>query len=108
MAIAVVATLCFLACAFYLYMLSQRTGDAGRKGTTGTAVDGGTDQRGERRRPGTVDPGKRSEKPSHSTPGRHQILGRAERPGGGEARCDECERVAHERIAMSLRPSKGS
>lgn len=108
MAIAVVATLCFLACAFYLYVLSQWKADAGRKGTTNTAVDGRTDQRGERRRPGKLGPGKPSEKPSHSTPGRHQILGRAERPGGGEARCDECERVAHERIAMSLRSSKGS
>ena len=108
MAIAVVATLCFLACAFYLYALSQWTGDAGRKGTTDTAVDGGTDQRGERRRPGKVGPEKPSEKPSHSTPGRHQILGRAERRGGGEATCDECERVAHEKIAMSLKPSKRS
>ena len=108
MALAVLGTLCFVACAFYLYALSQWTGEAGRKGTTDTAVDGGTDRLDERRRAGKVGPGKPSKKPSQSTPGQHQILGRAERPGGGEARCDECERVAHERIAMSLRPSKGS
>jgi hypothetical protein len=108
MALAVLATLCFLACAFYLYVLSQWPGGAERKGTTGTTVDGGTEQRGEGRQLGARGSRETSEKPGHSTPAEHQILGRAGRPGAGESRCDQCERVAHERIAMSLRLSKRS
>jgi hypothetical protein len=58
----VLATICLLACVFFLFVLFQWTRDTKRKTTTRTAVDDAAGETGEKKRPQIVGPKRTNEK----------------------------------------------
>jgi len=106
MILIVLAAVGFLACAFYLFVLFQWTRDTRRKTTTRTAVDDAAGESSEKKRPQVVGSRRAVEK-------RDRFSGRSRwiQSGRGRARdcrpgCNECERVAYEKVARSLRSAK--
>jgi hypothetical protein len=57
MTLIVLATICLLACAFYVYVLIHWSRDTKRKTTTHSAAENQADEDGERRRPYVVGSG---------------------------------------------------
>jgi hypothetical protein len=106
--IIVLAAVGFLACAFFLFVLFQWTRDTKRKTTTRTAVDDAAGESSEKKRPQVVGSRRAADKRGRFS-GRSRWLqngrGRARscRPG-----CNECERVAYEKVARSLSSGKRS
>jgi hypothetical protein len=102
MTLIVLATICFLACAFYVYVLFHWMRDTNRKRTTRYVAEDQADEKRDPKRPHIVgfrgsagSDGRfaaRSLRPA-STAGRSRGSG----PGGYE-----CERNAYETIARSL------
>ena len=80
--------------------------DTKRKTTTRPAVDSEVDETREAKHPhivgsrGTVERRDRFEGRSH------RVAAAAERSSGRESACNECERIAYERIARSFKPVK--
>ena|ERR1700704_3984083 len=98
----VLATICFLACAFYLYVLSQWMKDKEHKTAGRSAGDSEVGTRLEEKCPQIAASKRPAEQEDRGSFGSHQASSeirplRGRSPGG-----DECERIAYERIAASL------
>ncbi len=103
MTVIVLAAVGFLACAFYLFVLFQWTRDTKRKVTR---VGDATGDTSENKRPQVVGSQRTVEKrdPSAERSRRFQRMrGRSRGCGPG---CNECERIAYEKVARSLRSGK--
>jgi hypothetical protein len=96
----VLATICFLACAFYLYVLSQWMKDKEHKTTGRSAGDCEVGTRPEEKRPQIAASNRPAEQEDRGSLGSRQAS-KETRPL--RAGCHECERIAYERIAASLR-----
>jgi hypothetical protein len=99
----VLATICFFACAFYLYVLSQWMKGKKRKTTSGSAVDNEAGTRPEEKRAQISGSGKPAEWQRRGRARAHSALSETRRLRVRDRGCDECERIAYERIATSFR-----
>lgn len=108
MAFIVLATICFLACIFYLFVLVQWTQDTKRKTTTRPEVDSKVGETRKEKLPTTVGSRRTGAKRDRSKDGEHEISIGSQRSGGRESWSDERERIAYERIARSFKPGKRS
>jgi hypothetical protein len=103
MTLIVLAAICFLACAFFLFVLFQWTLDTKRKPTTVDDAVGETDGK---KRLQIDSPRRNIEKQDRFSGSLGEIQGT-----GGKSRdcgpgCSECERTAYEKVARSLRSGK--
>jgi len=106
MTIIVLAAVGFLACAFFLFVLFQRTRDTKRKTTARTAVDDATGETSEKKPPQIAAFRRTSEKQNRlSRMSRFVPSKRGQSRGCGPG-CNECERTAYEKVARSLRLGK--
>jgi hypothetical protein len=106
MTLIVLATVCFLASVFLLFVLFQWTKDSKRKTTTRTAVGDAAGETEEKKRLRIVSPRRNIEKQdrfSGSSRWVQSMGGRSRSCGSG---CSECERTAYEKVARSLRSGK--
>jgi hypothetical protein len=103
MVLMVLATICFFACAFYLYVLSQWTRDKEHKSTTRPAADNEAGTQSEKKLIEIVGSRKPAEGRDRGKVRSHQALSGRERWRRRDPACDECERIAYEKIAASLR-----
>ncbi len=106
MTFVVLATICFLACVFYLFVLVQWTRDTKRKRTTRLVVDSKEGETREEKLPITGGSRRTGAKRDRSRDGAHQISIVSEQSGGRESWSDERERIAYERIARSFKSGK--
>jgi hypothetical protein len=102
MTLLVLATICFLACAFYVYVLLHWIQDTTRKATTPPSVDKEARERREQKRPRVVSFRRTTEGQDRLRGRCHHVLRMTERPRNRGRGCDEFERIAYERIAASL------
>jgi hypothetical protein len=100
---AVLAAICFLACAFYLYVLAQGMPEKERKTTTRPAVDNEASARSKKKLAPAAGSRKSAEGQDCGKVRSPHGLGGAEPLRGRRPRCDECERIAYEKIAASFR-----
>ena len=108
MTVIVLATICLLACVFYLFVLFQWTRDTKRKTTTRVAVDDAAGETGEEKRPQIVGPKRTNEKHDRFMERSHlasSTRGLSHSCGPG---CNECERVVYERVVNLMKPRKRS
>jgi hypothetical protein len=103
----VLAMICFFACAFYLYVLSQWMKGKKHKTTSGSAVDSEAGRRPEGKRAQISGSGKPAEQ-DRGRAGSHPVLSEARPLRVRDRGCDECERIAYERIATSFREGSRS
>jgi hypothetical protein len=103
MTVIVLAAVGFLACAFYLFVLFQWTRDTKRKTTT---VDDAAGETSEKKRPRIV-ASRGSSEERNRFPGKSRFVPskRGQSRGCGPG-CNECERIAYEKVARSLRSGK--
>lgn len=105
MALVVLATICFLACRFLLFVLVQWMREGKRKTRTRPDVGNKVGEMNEKRAlvlgfPGTAE---RCDRPKVLV---HQVSATAKDPCGPEFRKDDGERIACERIARFSSPGK--
>jgi hypothetical protein len=102
MTLIVLATICLLACAFYVYVLIHWSRDTKRKTTTHSAAENQAGEDGERRRPHVV--GSRRAAGGDGRFAARSMLpaSLAERSRGSAPGGHERERNAYETIARSL------
>lgn len=99
----VLATICFFASAFYLYVLSQWMKGKQHKTTSGSEVDNEAGTRPEEKRAEISGSGKPAERQGRGRAGSRPALSETRPLRVRDRGCDECERIAYERIATSLR-----
>jgi hypothetical protein len=104
----VLAAICFLACAFYLYVLSQWMGDREHKTTGRSASDNQAGTQPGEKRTQIAASGKPAEQKDRGRAGSQLAFSKARPLRGPNPGCRECERIAYERIATSLRGGKRS
>ena len=108
MTVIVLATICLLASVFFLFVLFQWTRDTKRKTTTRTAADDAAGVTGEKKRPQIVGPKRTNEKHDRFMERSHRASSTRGRSHGCGAGCNECERVAYERVVNSMKPGNRS
>jgi len=106
MALIVLATICFLAYVFLLFVLVQWMRDTKRKTTTRPAVDSEVGETRETEHPHTVGSRRTVERPDRFEGRLHRVAAAAERSSGRESGCNESERIAYEKIVRSFKPGK--
>jgi hypothetical protein len=105
MALIVLATICFLACVFLLFVLVQWMRDTTRKTTNRPGVDS---KAGEEKRPPAVVSRRTVERRDRFKVGARRVFTTTERSDGRGSWHDERERIAYERIAGSFKPGTRS
>jgi|ERR1700680_3571315 hypothetical protein len=98
MALIVLATICFLACAFLLFVLVQWIRDTNRKTTTRPAVNSEAGETRETKYPHIVGPRSAVERRDRFKVRSHQVAPASGRSRGRESGYDERERMAYRRI----------
>jgi hypothetical protein len=107
MSLNVLATICFFACVFYVCVLIKWVRETKRNMTTRTKVDNEGGETCATKRLHIVVSRRTAERHKRITVRLHQqASGLTERLRGSGPGCHECERIAYERIATSLRMSK--
>jgi hypothetical protein len=102
----VLAAVGFLACAFYILVLFQWTVDTKRKTATRSAEDDVAGETSAKKRPQLVASLKTPEEQDRFSGKSRSIQGMGERSRICGPGCNECERIAHEKVAWSLRSGK--
>ena len=99
----VLATLCFLACEFYIYVLIHWIRETGRKTSTRSSVEDHSDdfEHSAPRRPVTISAGRSTRRQGRFAGRLAPRAGVAGRSSSGSVGCAECERQAYEAIAKS-------
>jgi len=103
MSLNILVTICLLACAFYLYVLSQWVRDSDRRGAARRAV-GEAGTRSEKKRLQIVAFPRAAEGQDRGRVKSHHAASKTEALRDRGAGCAVCERVAYERIAASVTP----
>ena len=106
MTLIVLATICFLACVFLLFVLVQWMREGKRKTTTRPAVDNEVGETRDTKHPHIVGTRGTVERRDRFRVRSHGVTAATERPGGREFWYDERERMGYERIARSFKPGK--
>jgi hypothetical protein len=106
MALIVLVIICFLASVFLLFVLVQWMRDTKRKTTTRAAVDSEVGETRETKHPHIVGSRRAGERRDRSKVRSHGVAAAAEGSDGRGLRCNECERIAYERIARSFKSGK--
>ena len=105
MALIVLATICFFACAFLVFVLVQWTRDTRRRAGSRPAVDNKSGESREKQ-PLTSDSRRIEEKRDRFKVGARRMRGIAERSRIRKSESNERERIAYERIARSFKSGK--
>jgi hypothetical protein len=108
MTLIVLATICFLACVFLLFVLVQWMRDGNRKTKTSPAVDGEVGETRDAKHPHIVGGRRTVERHDRFKVRSHGVTVATERSGGRESEYDERERMAYERIAKLFKLGKRS
>jgi hypothetical protein len=108
MALIVLATICFLACVFLLFVLVQWIRDTNRKTTTRPAVNSEAGEARETKYPHIVGPRSAVERRDRFKVRSHEVAAASGRSRDRESGYDERERMAYERIARSFKSGKRS
>ncbi len=108
MALIVLATICFLACVFLLFVLVQWMRDGNRKTKTRPAVDSEVGETSDTKHPHIVDARSTVKRHDRFKVRSHAATAATERSGGRESAYDERERMPYERIARSFKRGKRS
>ena len=106
MTITVLATICFLACVFYVCVLFQWMRDTKVKTTPPPVADDEGGETCEKKLPYIVGSRKAAERHDRTTVTALQVPAVKEQARGREPGCNGCERTAYERIAGPLRLRK--
>ena len=102
----VLATICLLACVFYVCVLFQWMRDTKAKTTSPHVADNGGGETSEKKRPYIVGSTRAAERHDRTTVTSLQVSSTKEQARGREPGCNGCERIAYERIAGTLRLGK--
>src|SRR6266850_1960234 len=102
MALVVLATVCFLACVFLLFVLFEWTRDSKRKTTNRTAVNDSAGETDEKKLQ-IVSPRRSIAKGDRFSRSSRWVQGMGERSRNCGPGSSECERTAYEKVARSLR-----
>ena len=102
----VLATICFLACVFYVCVLFQWMRDTKRTTTTRPGMDNDVDETCEKKRLHIVGSRRAAERQDRMAVRSHRVPTWTEGSLGPATACHECERIAYERIARSLSASE--
>lgn len=105
MALIVLATICFLACVFLVFVLVQWMRDTKRRAGTRPAADNKSGEPREKQ-PQTVDSRRIEEKCDRFKVGARRMPSITERSRIRESESNERERIIYERIARSFKSSK--
>jgi hypothetical protein len=105
MALIVLATICFLACVFLVFVLAQWMRDKKRRAGTRPAADNKSGERREKQ-PQTVDSRRTEEKRDLFKVEARRMSSIAERSRIRESERNKRERIAYERIARSFKSGK--
>jgi uncharacterized iron-regulated membrane protein len=105
MALIVLATICFLACVFLVFVLVQWMRDTKRRAGTRPAADNNSGERREKQ-PQTVDSRRIEEKRDRFKVEARRMSSIAERSTIRESQRNERERIVYERIARSFKSGK--
>jgi hypothetical protein len=108
MTLIVLATICFLACVFLLFVLVQWMRDGNRKTKTRPVVDSEAGETRDTKHPHIVGARRAVERHDRFKVRSHGVTAVTERLGGRESAYGERERMAYERIARSFKPGKRS
>jgi hypothetical protein len=103
MTVIVLAAVGFLACVFFLFVLFQWTRDTRRKTTTVVDAAGETS---EKKRPHIVGSRRTVEKRDRFWGRSRWVQSRRSREARCGPGCNECERIAYEKVARSLRSGR--
>ena len=106
MTVIVLAAVGFLACAFYIFVLFQWTRDTKRKTATRSAEDDVAGETSAMKRPQLVGSRKTPEEHDRFSGKSRSILSTGDRSRVCGPGCNECERIAYEKVARSLRSGK--
>ena len=107
MTLIVLAAICLLACAFYVYVLIHWSRDTKRKATTHSAAEKQADVDGERRRPHVVGARRAAGGDGRFAAKSMRPASLAERSRGCRPGCHEYEWKVHEMIARSWNSGGG-
>jgi hypothetical protein len=108
MTLIVLATICFLACVFLLFVLVQWMRDGNRKTKTRPAANSEVGETRDAKHPHIVVDRRTVERHDRFKVRSRGITAVTERSGARESGCDERERMAYERIAKSFKLGKRS
>jgi hypothetical protein len=101
MTLIVLAAICSLACAFYVYALIHWSRDTKRKTKSSSAAENQADENGERIRPYVVGSRRATGRDGRFAARSLRPASLAERPRGTTPVCHECEPTVQETIARS-------
>jgi hypothetical protein len=102
----VLATICFLACVFYVCVLFHGMRDTKHNATPPRVADNESGETCEKKRPYIVGSRRTAERHDRTSVTSLQVQRNKEQSGGREPMRDACERTAYERVAGSLRLDK--